>query len=656
MQFLKENKRFSFYLGGKSVWEQAYEKEEEQEENTLTTKYFFKNGLVVTNVAKKYDAYGAYEWVNYFENTSNTPTEIISDIWDCNIEFPFEFEENRKKQAYLPDENHCTKVYAPVGSTWDKYEFYCNVDEIHCNRYPNYLFPGETKKYATSGGRSSEARAPFFNVYKNGAGFIAAVGWSGQWNAEVTRTNDSVIFKSKIEDTHFKLLGGEKIRTSSIVIMPYSTKTDSWNLWRRLLKNEFSPIGKGKRDKQLPLCAGIWGGMSSKSVLERVEKIRKNHLPYECVWMDAGWYGEDTRPTPDEYEGDWSMHTGDWRVSELCHPNKLEDVSAAIHEAGMKFLLWFEPERVIPSVPIVKEHPEYFLRTTDGKNAAGNYLLDLGNDEAWNYCYATIASLVERLHIDCYRQDFNFAPLGYWRANDDEDRQGISEIKYIMGLYRLWDALIQRFPALLIDDCASGGRRIDIEMLKRSVPLWRSDLYCPANCDVEGTQMHTQTFNLWMPYSGMSGARIYDEYRIRSAYASGMITQYAWSEKEGCCDTTEKIEFIKKYMTEYLKVRPYFSEDFYALTEVSNTKDIWCATQFNRPEQKDGLLEVFVRENAPYETAKFKLNGLDEAADYIFEDADGGEFTVSGKTLVKEGLKLTIEEKRKAKLYFYRVI
>lgn len=656
MQFLKENKRFSFCLGGKSAWEHAYKKEEKQEHNTLTTRYVFENGLVVTNVAKKYDKYGAYEWVNYFENTSNNPTEIISELWDCDVELPFETEENRKYQAYFPDEKHATKVYAPVGSTWNKYEFYCNADALYNNRYAYYLFPGETKHYATSGGRSSEAQAPFFNVCKNGAGFIAAVGWTGQWNAELTRTNDSVIFKSKIEDTHFKLLGGEKIRTSSVVIMPYDAQADSWNRWRRLLKDEFSPVGKGERDKQLPLCAGIWGGMSSKSVLDRVEKIRKNNLPFEYVWMDAGWYGEGTQPTPDEFEGDWPMHTGDWRVSRLCHPNALEDVSAAIHDAGMKFLLWFEPERVVPSVPIAREHPEYFLRTVDGKNDAWNYLLDLGNEEAWEYYYTTLAELIEKLHLDFYRQDFNFGPLDFWRANDAEDRRGISEIKHIMGLYRLWDALLQRFPALLIDNCASGGRRIDIETLKRSVPLWRSDLQCPANYNVDATQMHNQTFNLWMPYSGTGSGRPYDEYRIRSAYTGGLTTNYSFSERENYCETEEQIEFIRKYTTEYLKARPYFSEDFYALTEVSDASDIWCAIQFNRPEQKDGLLEVFVRENAPYETAKFKLNGLDETSDYIFEDADGGEFTVSGKTLIEEGLSLTVLEKRKAKLYFYRAL
>ena len=50
------------------------------------------------------------------------------------------------------------------------------------------------------------------------------------------------------------------------------------------------------------------------------------------------------------------------------------------------------------------------------------------------------------------------------------------------------------------------------------------------------------------------------------------------------------------------------------------------------------------------------LRGLDESADYLFTDADGGEFTVSGKELMENGFKINIPDKRKAKIYFYNTI
>lgn len=655
MEFLRENRRFSFNLGGVSAWEMDYKSEVTCDENEVTTVYHFGGGLKVTNIAKKYEKFGAYEWVNYFENTSDKPSEIISELWDCDCTLPITYEEERKWEAYFPDVKTATKIYAPTGSVWSCKEFYCDADATQSNSWENHICVGETKEYATSGGRSSEARAPFFNIHKDGMGYIFAIGWTGQWNSRISRTNDSITFKSKIEDTFFRLMPGERIRTSSVVFMPYHADVaESHNMWRRLVKEHFSLIGKAGRAANGPLCAGIWGGMRTESVLERIEAIRKNDLPFEYIWMDAGWYGTDTKPTPDEFEGDWGSHTGDWRVSPLIHPQRLKDVSKAIHDAGMKFLLWFEPERVIRTTPTAVAHPEYFLSADNPYD--DNRLLDLGNPDAWEYCFQTLSDLIEELHIDCYRQDFNFSPLPYWRKNDAADRKGITEIKHINGMYRLWDALLEKFPHLIIDNCASGGRRIDIETLRRSIPLWRSDLQCPANYHIEGSQCHSQTFNLWMPYSGTGSGRGYDEYRIRSAYAAALTTNNSYSERETFCDTEEKAGFLKKYTEEYLKVRPYFSEDFYPLTEVSDRLDTWCAMQFNRPEENDGIIEVFRRENAPYETACFPLRGLEKTRDYMFTDADGGAFTVSGKELMQNGVKITIPDKRKAKIYFYKAI
>ena len=78
--------------------------------------------------------------------------------------------------------------------------------------------------------------------------------------------------------------------------------------------------------------------------------------------------------------------------------------------------------------------------------------------------------------IDLYRLDFNIDPLAYWRGNDVEDRQGITEIRYIEGYLSYWDELRRRHPGMLIDSCASGGRRNDLETMRRAVPILPTDL------------------------------------------------------------------------------------------------------------------------------------------------------------------------------------
>lgn len=113
---------------------------------------------------------------------------------------------------------------------------------------------------------------------------------------------------------------------------------------------------------------------------------------------------------------------------------------------------------------------------------------------------------------------------------------------------------------------------------------------------------------------------------------------------------------MKKYIQEARKIRPYFSEDFYPLTEITPNNDAWCANQFNRPANNDGIIQIFRRENSPYETACFKLRGLNENSDYLFRDIDGGEFTVSGSELTNNGFNITVPEKRTAKIFFYKEV
>lgn len=653
MDFLKGKKRISFLYGGKPYEESLISENFEQSGNTLTTVYELSGGLKLTNIATYYEKYNAFDWVNYLENTGTANTPVISELWDCCFDVPMVPTVPRPWSADLPEDGEGTKIYSPAGSDWMEDEFHCEIDLLKENYYHNWFFSGEVRRYANRGGRSSQGTAPFFNVYYKNKGFIAAVGWTGQWNAELIRNNDSVTFKSKIEDTEFYLLPGEKIRTSSVTIMCYEGGfDDSQNLWRRFVKEIYCPIGKGQRPKSAPFCQGIWGGMSTKGALERINGIVSADVPNDHFWMDAGWYGMGKLPSPNEYEGDWGFHTGDWRINPNYHPDELRDVVKAMDDSGRGYLLWFEPERVRSDTPIYSEHPEYFL--TSGNPDDINTLLDLGNDEAWQYCFDTISELIERLHVKWYRQDFNFEPLYYWRRKDTEGRKGITEIKHIMGMYRYWDALLEKFPYLLIDNCASGGKRIDIETLRRSVPLWRSDVQCPSNFPAEYTQSHAIGYGRWLPYSGTgTGWSWGDEYSIRSGYSPGFVMRFSWDESDEF-GSAEQMAWIKKYADEYVLVKPYLSEDIYPLTKQSGADDVWIAVQYNAPEKGDGVIQLFRRKNSPYATACFELHGIDKNADYIFTDADDNSKTeISGSELIENGLSITVNEKRKAKIIFY---
>src|SRR6185369_6710403 len=133
-------------------------------------------------------------------------------------------------------------------------------------------------------------------------------------------------------------------------------------------------------------------------------------------------------------------------------------------------------------------------------------------------------------------------------ANDAPERQGITENHYVTGYLAFWDELLKRHPGMLIDSCASGGRRNDLETLRRAVPLLRSDFQAPAQnpprADVDsGNQNHTRGLAQWIPYYG-TGVDSRDTYSARSHLcpAMGMGTDLS---------QPELVERLKKRLAEY---------------------------------------------------------------------------------------------------------
>ncbi|MCR5485228.1 MAG: alpha-galactosidase [Clostridiales bacterium] len=636
----------SFLYGGKKISEIGYEIKRNstasKDGTELTViELIFNDGLRTRTEIRYFAGFGAYDWVTYFENTSDKNSETLSEINDCDIALEL-MPDNIRPGYDTPKET--AAIYNPKGSDLSIGEF---------KDRKRFVRSGDIRRYRASGGRSSQSDTPFFEVRRGGEGYIFAIGWSGQWRCAIERGDGDIKIKTGIENAEFYLKPNEKFRTTSFLLMPFKDGSiNAHNAWRRLLKNHFSLIGSPGRPKYAPLCHSFWGSRHSDEIISTVEKLAENELGFEYIWIDAGWYGDSKTDCPNEFEGDWSIYTGDWFVNKRYHPNGMRDVAEAVKKYGMKFLLWVEPERVVRTSNAVKEHPEYYLSLKSREE--NNLLLWLGNEEAFNYAYETLSNIIETFSLSCLRQDFNFDPLDWWRENDEEGRSGITEIGHVTGLYRLWDALLERFPGLIIDDCASGGRRIDIETIRRSVPLWRSDRQCQWDADPEITQTHSISFPRWVPYSGTGAGNVtMDSYRFRSCYGTSLTVNYwgyvGWEFDE------KAVPWVKRMNEEYKRVRPYLSEDFYPLTLSPVDEFSWAASQYSRPREKDGMILIFRRAESMYDRAIFKLYGIENGKKYEFTDADTGEKTVvDGESINKSGYTAEMPQPRSSKLIFYR--
>jgi len=425
------------------------------------------------------------------------------------------------------------------------------------------------------------------------------------------------------------------------------------NLWREFLREKIQPRGDGAIAEP-PLCSANWGGMREAEHLTRIANIAARKMPFELHWIDAGWYGPAGSYSPDEFDATWSMTTGDWVFNPAILPEKLQNIAAASHAAGMKQMLWIEPERAVKTTRIFREHPDYFLAS---QSNGDRVLLNLGNPSAWEHCYRTLVNLIEENSLDWLRIDFNISPLDPWRENDAPDRKGANEIRYVAGLYRLWRAIRERFPKLVIDNCASGGRRLEFEALRYSIPLWASDMECNDNFDPEWQLTHVAGLSHYLPaFSfGVQNQTGGDTYNFRASMGPGLVVHYFMYTYRPP-DMPYPHEWLKERLAEYLRVRECFSGNYYCLDAFHAGIGAWTQMQFDRPDLGRGIVEAFRGERSFYSSADIRLRGLDPEAVYEVEDADRSfaPFAATGAELMERGVAVSIPERRLSRLISYR--
>ena len=200
---------------------------------------------------------------------------------------------------------------------------------------------------------------------------------------------------------------------------------------------------------------------------------------------------------------------------------------------------------------------------------------------------------------------------------------------------------------MLIDNCASGGKRLDWETVGRSAPLWRSDYY--HYNDPDGYQCHTYGLNFFLPIHG-TGILLSDQYSFRSSISSALIFNWKITEKEN------SIEQMQQRIAEYREIQPYYYEDYYPLTGTGDLTgdNVWLAYQMHRPSDGSGIIVAFRRSGSVDSTCTVQLGGLDAEASYTLTDSDTHTETILTGRALADGLTLHLNEPQSSLLLKYR--
>jgi alpha-galactosidase len=624
---------FSFLFDGRPSaallpkWTSTSETRATGDKTLVTTVYIDPaTKLRVTVVYTLFADYPAVEWVVRFRNEGRSDTPIIQNI----LVSALRFEDWPEGPSTL---------FRARGSDAERTDFAPIADA---------LASGSEVVFGPKGGRSSDTALPFFNIAGSGRGVMAAVGWTGRWKAVVRQAGAREIgLDAGMEQTRFRLHPGEEVRTPSLALLFWrgADRFEGHNLFRRFILAHHAPRPNG-RLVEPPLSHGVgFGGpapcneytcATESYVLSMIDRLSQFGLDPDAYWIDAGWY-ENAGPS-------WWEGVGAWTPDRKRFPRGLKTIGDAVRSKGKRFVLWFEPERVYEGTRIDREHPEWLIRLPNNPDRVFN----LGNAEARDWMIDHVSNLLLTEGVSIYRQDFNINAAPYWRTLDAPDRVGIAEIRHIEGLYAYWDALLAKVPGLLIDNCAGGGRRIDIESLSRSIPLWRTD---SQPFEPNGEQGHTYGLQLYVPQSG-TGNKDPRKYAFRSAMSGATVL--AWDINGSVNGPTFDLNQAREDIAEFRALRPFFTGDYYPLTEYSTEDEAWAAFQWNRPEQQDGIVLAFRRPKSVESVKSLVLHGLDPGADYEVGYEDYGIVVVKNGKELLGGLDVKIPEPTGSLLIKYR--
>jgi alpha-galactosidase len=319
-------------------------------------------------------------------------------------------------------------------------------------------------------GRTSHEHIPLLFAGPPGFG-----EWHGEvWGVHVAWSGNHTVAAECMPDGRRYVQGGELLHPGEVCLEPgerydaprmlgvYSgggLTPASWAFHRSLRNLPVHP------SSPRPVLLNTWEAVYFDHSTEKLQELATTAaaLGVERFVLDDGWFGSRR----DDKRG-----LGDWWVSPEVYPDGLAPLIAHVRRLGMEFGIWVEPEMVNPDSDLYREHPEWALATAGYDHVLGRnqLVLNLAHPDAFAHILGQLDALLRDHDIAYVKWDMN---RNHVQGSGADGAAGTRA--QTLAFYALLDALRERHPSVEFESCASGGARIDHEVLRRAERVWTSD-------------------------------------------------------------------------------------------------------------------------------------------------------------------------------------
>lgn len=373
----------------------------------------------------------------------------------------------------------------------------------------------------------------------------------------------------------------------------------------RVVRSEF-------KNQERPIVVNNWEATFFDFNEAKLKPIvdEAKQLGIEMFVLDDGWFG---------HRDDDNSSLGDWQVDHRKFPQGLNHFVKYVHEQGLKFGIWLEPEMISYDSKLYQQHPDYLMQVP-GRSPSpsrNQYILDLGRQAVRNNIFDQLDQLLKSKQIDYIKWDMNRHLSDIYSVALPPERQGEVYHRYVLGLYELLERLTTAYPHILFEGCSGGGGRFDAGMAYYMPQIWASDnTDAVARLTIQyGTSLaypiSLATAHVSVSPNQQTGRET--PMSTRSAVAASGVLGYELDLTQ--LSSADK-QIVQKQVVQYKQIRPLiqFGEFYRLKSPITSNQAAWM---FVSPQQDEAIVMVFnLTSYAQPSLTKTKLVGLNPKLNY----------------------------------------